>query len=112
MISFLDLTRGLMYLAIGIFFIVVSFACGSLVSQTGNIYAQQSEVLEKVNNSTEFISELGFIAGAIALEEQGILQKSAADKIVYASIAKVGDKSPRLEEILIAVNNARILRKP
>ena len=104
---FKDVSLGLMFLSISVFFIVISFGANSLVKTTEKVSLQQEKIFESANQSAEIVTELGFISAAFILETQGMLGKTAADNIVYTGIENIGNKSERLEEILTAVNDSR-----
>jgi len=70
--------------------------------------AIEKNIIKDLSTQSEMIGELVFIGSARFLEDARILSKSESDSIVQDSLDKLNIIAPRINELLIKVNNAYI----
>ena len=67
----------------------------------------QENIFESAKQLSEVMTELRFMTGAFALEEEGVLSKTDADQIIVLSLKSLGEKSERLQLMATSINDAR-----
>ena len=70
--------------------------------------AAQQEIVNKANNSSVILSEIISIVGARFLENERVLDKGEADKLVNDSILIIENISPRLSDLISNINRKYI----
>ena len=70
--------------------------------------AAQQEIVNKANNSSVILSEIISIVGARFLENEKVLDKGEADKLVNDSILIIENISPRLSNLISNINRKYI----
>ena len=70
--------------------------------------AAQQEIVIKANNSSVILSEIISIVGARFLENEKVLDKGEADKLVNDSILIIENISPRLSNLISNINRKYI----
>ena len=70
--------------------------------------AAQQEIVIKANNSSVILSEIISIVGARFFENERVLDKGEADKLVNDSILIIENISPRLSDLISNINRKYI----
>jgi hypothetical protein len=100
-----DLTLGLIFLSISLFFLTAAGGVRSLVGMAEIASLQQENIHKASISAAEIIGEGSLMGAALVLEKMGLLERTESDEIVLTSIENIGNLSERLEVILTAVNN-------
>ncbi|MGI9440276.1 MAG: hypothetical protein ACR2OT_04770 [Parvibaculales bacterium] len=102
-----EISMIVMYLSISCLMFVGCYSILNFSNRANHVYKQQELVLEAVSQYGHIITELGYMFAAVGLEEEGILAKTAAEKIIVNSIDNLGEQSDRLKTLVTAINNNR-----
>jgi len=70
--------------------------------------AAQQEIIDKANNSSVILSEITSIVGTRFLENERIIDKGEADKLVNDSILIIEKISPRFGDLVSIINRKYI----
>ena len=70
--------------------------------------AAQQEIVDKANNSSIILSEITSIIGTRFMEQERMLNKAEADKLVNDSITIIEKISPRLGSLVSNINRKYI----
>ena len=70
--------------------------------------AAQQEIIDKANNSSVILSEITSIVGTRFLENERIIDKGEADKLVNDSILIIEKISPRFGDLVSNINRKYI----